>query len=92
MQIFSKIALYIKNNLPIILLATALLLSLFSMKINSNSSSLSDKTAELKQIVHIREALLEEYAFEALDAPATELLDIHKLPRDMVLYRYILFL
>lgn len=71
------------------LLAVSLLLLGLST-IGSNPSRRAEESAQrLERRVNHRMAVLDGYISRALDTPSDEWLDLHNLPQDMVIYRYV---
>ena len=79
---------FIKRNvllLTFLLSAVCLLLSFMGRQRYSDFSSVAQS---LQKKLHQRESRLNEYAFRALDVPASEWVELKDLPSDMVIYRY----
>lgn len=84
-----KVLGFIKSNLlPLAVLGVALCL-LLSFLQSGLPDDLSSEAARLQDNLHKREALLDEFAYKALDEPADKWLDMPDLPEDMVIYRYV---
>ena len=84
-----KVLGFIKSNLlPLAVLCVALCL-LLSFLQSGLPDDLSSEAARLQDNLRKREALLDEFAYKALDEPADKWLDMPELPEDMVIYRYV---
>ena len=77
-----------RNLLPLAVLGVAVCLVLSFLQ-SGGKDDLSSEARSLQDNIRKREALLDEYAYQALDQPADKWLDIKDLPEDMVIYRYL---
>ncbi|MBP5390842.1 MAG: HAMP domain-containing protein [Bacteroidales bacterium] len=79
---------FIKRNiLPLAVLGVAVCLVL-SFLLSGGRDDLASEARSLQDNLQKREALLDEFAYQALDQPADKWLEIKDLPEDMVIYRY----
>ena len=79
---------YIKRNLlPLAILGVAVCLVLSFLQ-KGGGGDLASEARRLQDNLRKREAVLDDYAYQALEQPADKWLEIKGLPKDMVIYRY----
>ena len=76
-----------RNLLPLTILGVAVCLVL-SFFLSGGREDLASEARRLQDNLQRREAMLDEFAYQALDQPADKWLEIKDLPEDMVIYRY----
>ncbi len=79
---------FIRKNIQLLtVLGMAVCFMLSALK-GGHSGDFAGDAATLQKNLQKREALLDEYAYMALDIPENEWVEIADLPEDMVIYRY----
>ena len=79
---------FIKRNLlPLAILGVAVCLVLSFLQ-KGGGGDLASEAGRLQENLRKREAILDDYAYQALEQPSDKWLEIKGLPKDMVIYRY----
>ena len=76
-----------RNILPLTVLGVAVCLVLSFLQ-SGGRDDLASEAHRLQDNLQKREALLDDFAYQALDQPSDKWLEIKDLPEDMVIYRY----
>ncbi len=83
-----KVTKFIKRNIVLLTLLGAVLCLVLSFTLGAKSPDFSSVAQGLQNKLQDREAILDKYAFQALDFPSDEWIELADLPEDMVIYRY----